>query len=100
MVLVDFPANVSGVGMAELVEDGKRVPPGLAGGVGVSGGVVDVADAGEGVGFVDPVVRLAEQVERALVAFDGLVVFGQATVRGGKAVPGGGLTLAGVELLK
>src|SRR5258708_1358170 len=45
-------ADVFGVGVVEVVEDGQCLLPGVAGSVGVVSGVGGVAEMGEGVGFL------------------------------------------------
>jgi hypothetical protein len=44
--LVEFGADGVGVGVVDVGEDVQGVPPGIAGGVGVTGGVVGVAEVG------------------------------------------------------
>jgi hypothetical protein len=70
--------SASGVG--ELVEDGQGLLPGVAGGLRVSGGVVGVAEAGEGVGFVVAVADLPVELDRLLVAGEGLGVLAELVV--------------------
>src|SRR5262249_61204831 len=48
----EFGADLVGVGVVEVVEDGEGLLPGVVGGVVVAGGVVGVAEVGVGVGFV------------------------------------------------
>jgi hypothetical protein len=48
----DFGPNLIGIGVVKLVEDGQSVLPRHAGGVGVVGGVVGVAEVSAGGGFV------------------------------------------------
>src|SRR5262249_50636735 len=57
----EFGADLVGVGVLEFVEDGQGLLPGTAGGVGISGIVVGVAEVGEGGGFVVAVAKIPEQ---------------------------------------
>jgi len=50
--VAELDADLVGVGVAELVEDGQGVMPGGAGGVEVTGGVLGISEVGEGGGFV------------------------------------------------
>jgi hypothetical protein len=72
--LVEFGAQVLGVGLIELGEDGQGLLVGVAAGVGVAGGLVRVAEVGQSVGFVVAVADIPEQVEGVAVAGDGLGV--------------------------
>jgi hypothetical protein len=47
----ELGADLVGVGVVEVVEDGQGLLPGVASGLGVAGGVVGVAKAGEGFGL-------------------------------------------------
>src|SRR5262249_40667940 len=47
-----FARTVLGVGVVEVGEDVQGVLPSIAGGVGVAGGVVGIAEPGEKVGFL------------------------------------------------
>jgi hypothetical protein len=53
--------DLFGVGVVEVVEDGQRLLPGVAGGLRVSGGVVGVAEVGQDGGLV---VAAAEFLDR------------------------------------
>ena len=74
-------------GVVELVADGQGVLVGVAGGVGVVGGVVSVAEAGEGGGFLVVVAEVAELVEGVVVAGGGLGVVAEVVVGVAEAVP-------------
>jgi hypothetical protein len=54
--------------VVEVVKDVQGVLPGVAGGGGIAGGVVGVAEVGEGVGFVVAVAEVPDQGEGVLVA--------------------------------
>jgi hypothetical protein len=66
--------------------------------VGITGGVMGVAEAGEGVGLAEAVADLPVQVEGLLVARDGLALVAEVMVGIAEAVPGLGLTVAVAEL--
>jgi hypothetical protein len=57
----EFGADLLGVGVVEVVEDGQCVLPGGAGRVRVAGGLAGVAEAGEGSGFAVPLADLLEE---------------------------------------
>ena len=96
----EFGADVVGVGVAKVVEDGQGLLPGAAGCGGVVGRVVGVAEAGEGGGFAVAVVEVAEQGEGVLVAGEGLGVVAEVVVGVAEAVPGVGLPVAVAEVLE
>ena len=51
----ELGANLTGVGVVQVVEDGQRLPPGIPGLPRVAGGVVGVAEVGEDLGLVGAV---------------------------------------------
>src|SRR5215813_3935414 len=83
----EFGADLLGVGVVELVEDGQGLLPGVAGGLGVAGGVVGVAEVGEEFGFVVAVAEAPDQVKGVLVADEGLGVVAKVVVGVAEAVP-------------
>src|SRR2546421_4903531 len=85
----EFGADLGGVGVVHFVEDGQGLLPGVAGGLRVAGGVVGVAEVGEGVGLVVAVAGVPDQSEGVLVAGDGLGVLAEVVVGVAQAVPGG-----------
>jgi hypothetical protein len=69
-----------GVGVLQVLEDHLGLFPGVAGGVAVAGGVVRVAEAGEGAGLLVAVPERAEEIEGLAVALDGLSVVAEVLV--------------------
>src|SRR4051812_38228016 len=63
-------AGVRGVGMVEFVEDGGGLLPAAAGGVGLVGCMVGVAEPDEGGGFLVAVAEVAQQPQGVFVAVD------------------------------
>jgi hypothetical protein len=53
-------SNLLGAGEVEFIENVQRASPAVAGGVGAARGVVVVAEVGEHIGFVVPVVETAD----------------------------------------
>lgn len=98
--LADGGAELVGVGVVEFVEDAQSVLPGGSGGVGIGGGVVCVAEMGEGGGFGVAVAEVAAQVNGVPVAGDGFVSAAEAAVGVAETVPGGGLPVAVADLLE
>jgi hypothetical protein len=78
--LLEFGAELVGVGVVELVEDDQGVLPGLVCGLGIAGGVVRVAEPGECVGFAVEVAEIPVQLEGVLVAGDCLGVVAEVVV--------------------
>ena len=70
----ELGAHLVAVRVVHLVEDLQGVRPRAARRPGVTGAVVDIAEAVERVGLVKPVGELPRQVNGALVALDGLLV--------------------------
>src|SRR5262249_61015605 len=87
----ELGADLFAVGMLDLVEDRHRLPPRPAGGPDVTGAVVDVAEAGEGIGLVEPVGEVTGERDGPLVAHDGLVVVAPLVMGAAEAVPDGAL---------
>jgi hypothetical protein len=74
--------------------------PGGSGGLGVAGGVMGVAEVGEGVGFVVAVADVPVPGKGLLVAGHCMGVVAEVVVGVAEAVPGGGLPVAVAELLE
>src|SRR5262249_4549413 len=87
----ELGADLFAVGMLDLVEDRHRLPPRPAGGPDVTGAVVDVAEAGERIGLVEPVGEVTGERDGPLVAHDGLVVVAPLVMGVAEAVPDGAL---------
>src|SRR5947209_8775548 len=98
--VVEFGADCLGVGVAEVGEDGQGLLVGIAGGMGVAGGVVGVAETGQGGGFVVHGVEFVVQRDGALVVRGGLPVLIEVVVSERETVQCVGLTLAVVLLLE
>lgn len=94
----ELGANRVGVGMVKVVEDGQGPLPSVAGGVGVAGGVVSVAEVGEGIGLVVAVAMVPVQGQGVLIAGDGFGVVAEVMVGETEAVPGVGLPETVAEL--
>ena len=95
--LPQLAANLAGVGVAQVVEDGQGLLPGLAGGVVLPGGVLGVAEVGESAGLADPVAEFGQQFNGVTVAADRLCVLAEVMVSVTEAVPGGRLAVAVAE---
>ena len=89
--LVKFRPDVVGVGVFEVGEDGQGLLPRMAGGGGVAGGVVGVAEAAEDFGFVVAVAEVSEHLDGVLVGSDGLDMLAEVLACVADAVPGGRL---------
>jgi hypothetical protein len=98
--VVEFGPYLFGVRVAKFVEDGQGGLPGVAGAVLVAGGLVGVAEAGEGDGFFAALAEVSIQVDGVLVAGDGFGVVAEVVVCVAEAVPREGLPGAVAELLK
>ena len=61
--------------------------------------VVDITEANEGVGLVIAIGEFLAQVQRPLIAADGLLVIAEMVMNVAEAVPGGGLPVAVCYLL-
>jgi hypothetical protein len=96
---VEFGADLVGGGVAEVVEDGQGLSPGIVGGLGIAGGEAGLAEAGEGVGFLVAVAEILEQVQGMLVTGEGLVVVPEVVVGVAEAVPRVRLPISVVEFL-
>jgi hypothetical protein len=104
IVLVEFvelDADLVGVGVVELLEDGQGLLPRGAGWVRVAGGVVGVTDVGEHLGFGAAIAEFPTEVEGVLVAGDGLRVVAKAVMGLAEDVPRGRLIgVVAAELLE
>ena len=80
--------------MAEVVEDGQGLLPAVAGGFGLAGGVVGVADPGQSPGLVVAGVYVTADAEGLLIAVDGLAVIPGSVVGVAEAVPDVGFLVA------
>jgi hypothetical protein len=58
--------HLDSVGMAEVVQDGEGVLPGLAAGAVLAVGAVSVAEVGDRVSFVVPIAEFPPQEDRVL----------------------------------
>ena len=67
----EFGADGVGVGVVEVGEDGQGLLPGIAGGLRVAGGVVGVAEVGEGGGLVVAVAEVLVQGEGVVATKEG-----------------------------
>lgn len=97
--VVEFGADLVGVGVVQLGEDGECVLPGLAGSVALTGGVVGVAQVRQRLGLEIAVAEIPAQRECVLVARDGLPVVAEVVVDVTEAVPGVRLAVTVTELL-
>jgi hypothetical protein len=60
----ELGADLAGVGMLDVFEDGQRLLPGLPGLGQLAGGVTAVAEVGEGVRFSGAAAGIPEEAER------------------------------------
>ena len=88
-----------GIGVTELVENGQGAAPGGLGRGGGTVGQVGVAQAGQGIGLVVTIPEFAVQVQRLLIAGNGLLVAAEAAAAGGDAVERVGLAELVADLL-
>src|SRR5882724_10017915 len=70
----ELGANLAGVRVMQVVEDGQRLLPGIPGLTRVACGVVGVPEASEDLSLVGAVGWFAEQAKRPLVAGDRIAV--------------------------
>jgi AAA domain len=98
-VLVDLAPDLVGVGVAEFFKDGDGLQIRLPGGLGISVGVVGVAEVDEGVRFEVAVAEFAVQGEGVPVAGEGLGVLAQVMAGVAEAVQRVRLSRAVVESL-
>jgi hypothetical protein len=77
---VELGAHGVSVGVVDVGEDGQGLLPGGAGRLVVAGGVVRVAEVGERVGFEGAVADVPVQGEGVLVAGEGLLVVAEQCV--------------------
>ena len=83
----ELGADLAGVGVPQVVEDGQRLLPGLPGLRQLAGGVARVAEVGEGVRFIEADTGFPEKAERALVAGGGFGEVAQVVLGVPQAVP-------------
>ena len=83
----ELGADLAGVGVLQVLEDGQRLLPGLPGLRQLAGSVAGVAEVGEGVRFVEAVAGFPVQAERALVAGGGFGEVAQMVLGVSQAVP-------------
>ena len=87
----ELGADLIAVGVVDLLEDPHRPGPGLAGRGKIARAAVDVAEAAERVGLVEPVGELPGEPDGPFVARDGLPEVTAMVVDVAEAVPGGTL---------
>src|SRR5712691_5082171 len=87
----ELGAYLVAVGMVDLAEDAQGFAPRPAGGPGVAGAVVDIAEAAERVGLVEPVGEVTGQRDGPFVARDRLPVVAPLMMGIAEAVPHGPL---------
>jgi len=85
----ELGADGRGARVAEFFEDGQRLLPHAVRRLGVSHGVMGVAEMAQCVGFVVAVAEGAEQVEGVFVGFDGRPVLAEVMVGVAQADPVG-----------
>src|ERR1700690_2079301 len=83
----ELRADLVGVGVLEVFEDGERLPPGLPSLRQGAGSVARVAEVGEGVRFIEAVAGFPVDAERALVAGGGFGEVAQMVLGVPQAVP-------------
>jgi hypothetical protein len=86
----ELGADLAGVGVLQVLEDGQRLLPGLPGLGQLAGGVAGVAEVGQDVRFIEKVAGFPEEAERALVAGGGFGEVAQMVLGVPQAVPPGG----------
>jgi hypothetical protein len=85
---VAFGADLAGLGMPDVLEDGQRLLPGLTGLGQVAGGVADIAEIGEDTCFKGAVADFPGDAECPLVAVGGFAEAAEMALCVAKAVPG------------
>ena len=88
---VQLGAKLVSSGVPQPLQDGHGLPPGGAGGGGVAGGLVGVAEVAECLCLLVVIPDLVEQPGGPLVAVAGAGVPAEVVVRVAEAVPGVGL---------
>src|SRR5215469_3098855 len=83
----ELGADLVGVGVLQVFEDGEGLLPGLPGLGRLAGGVAGVAEVGEGLCFVEAVAGSPVQTEGTLVAGGGFVEVAQMVLGVSQAVP-------------
>jgi hypothetical protein len=86
--VAELLADPAGVGVVKLIEDVQGLLPGVACGVGMTRGVMSVADVDERGRFGPAVPEVAEHGERLFVAAGGAGVLAELVVGVAEAVPG------------
>jgi hypothetical protein len=87
--LAELGADLVAVGVVDLAEDPQGFAPGPVGGRGVARAVVDVTEAAERIGLVEPVGEVTGQRDGPLVACDRFGVVATLMVGVAEAVPDG-----------
>src|SRR5215472_12456272 len=83
----ELGADPVSVGVLDVLEDGERLLPGLPGLRQIVGGLMGVAEAGEGVRFIEAVAGFPEEAEGALVAGGGFGEVAQMVLGVPQTVP-------------
>ena len=94
----ELGADLIGVRVLQVLEDGQRLLPGRPGLGQLAGCVAGVTEAGERVGFVEAVAGFADHAEGALVAGGGFGEVAQVVLGVPQAVPGCSLEPAVADL--
>jgi hypothetical protein len=96
--VVEFSADLVSVGVVQIVEDNKGLPPGVAGRFAVTSGVASIAEVGERGGFVITIVEFPPQAEGLLVVGEGPGMVTEVLVGGAEAQTSGTRVKIAVEV--
>ena len=91
---MELRAQLAGIRVVQLVEDGQGPLPALAGGLVVAGGLLRLAEVAQQVGLVVPGAEVTEDVQRLPVVRDRLVMLAEVMVGETDAVQRLGLAVA------
>ena len=91
----EFGADLGGVGVLEIVEDGQGLLPGLPGLQQLASGTANIAEVGEGIGFSPAVADGLEDAQGALIASSRLAEVAGMEFGVAQAVPDVALQVAG-----
>jgi hypothetical protein len=80
--------------MLHILEDGKRLLPGLPGLRQLASGMARAAEVGENIGFIEAVAEFPEDVERALIGGGCFAKAAEMVLGVAQAVPGISLEMA------